>query len=93
MLTINLASQLRSIVQLPMSRDEDIDIIRDFHYLEAIRPIFPKRGQYLAFLQTRLIFGSCHTMANIGLHFQTCERLSRRGQVSLIENYLPYILN
>jgi hypothetical protein len=26
--------------------------------------IFPKRGLYLAFLQTRLIFERCHTMAS-----------------------------
>ena len=63
------------------------------HYLEVALVIFPKRGQYLAFLQTRLIFEGCHTTANIGLYFQIYARLSRGGQVSPNENYLPYILN
>lgn len=69
------------------------DVMCVCHILEVARVIFPKRGQYLTFLQSRLIFEGSHTMVNIGLYFQTCARLPRGGQVNLIENYLPYILN
>ena len=53
----------------------------------------PKQDNTCLSYKQGLSLGACHTMANIGSNFQTYTGVSRVGQVSPNEDYLPYVLN